>query len=414
MNCVSCSCSFRWFSDDHQSNFRSQSFSQDSFNSSFSSRSSIPPSISALIPPPSTTVHHHCVSTFQPNSSHILSLTLAGNLLFSGSFNAQIHLWPRHPTTVVGDQFITIPCTSAVKSLQILNDNTLITAHQDHKIRIWKIDELKIITTLPTLKDRLTKIPFAKNYVQIRRHKKLTWIHHIDAVSSLAVSIDRSLIYSASWDRSFKVWRSSDFKCLESISNAHDDAINAVVVSGDGFVYTGSADKKIKVWRNNRRDKKHELVDSLEHHKSAVNALDYDNNGSVLYSGACSGVLIASERNSGGGDGGHMVVVGGLLGHKKAILCVRVVSELVCSGSADKTVRLWRRSVGKSYSCLGVFEGHGGPVKCLAMAAESSGDHDDDDDEGSGYTVYSGSLDGDIKVWKVWVPFAMEKASMHI
>lgn len=123
-----------------------------------------------------------------------------------------------------------------------------------------------------------------------------------------------------------------------------------------------------------------------------------------------SGVMIASERNrnfSDGGDGGHMVVVGALLGHRKAILCVRIFGELVVSGSADKTVRLWRRTVGKSYSCLGVLEGHGGPVKCLAVAAESSGDGD-----GREYMVYSGGLDSDIRVWKVWVPLAVEKGLM--
>ncbi|KAJ9543735.1 hypothetical protein OSB04_023442 [Centaurea solstitialis] len=391
LNFLRCSCSFRLFSGDHRSNLRSLSFSQHSFNSSFSSRSSI----SGLIQPPSTAVHHHCSATFHPDSSHILSLTLAGNLLLGGSSNAQIHLFPLHPAAADADDFISIPCTSAVKSIQIVDENTLVTAHQDNKIRVWKIeDELRVVATLPTLKDRLTKVLFAKNYVRVRRHKKLTWVHHVDAVASLAVSVDGALIYSGSWDRSFKVWRRSDFKCLESVSNAHDDAINAIVLSDDGFVYTGSADKKIKVWRNNKKDKKHELIDSLEHHKSAVNALAYDNHGSILYSGVCSGVVIASERNSGGSDGRHMVVVGGLLGHKRAILCVGVVSGLVCSGSADKTVRLWRRSQKNGYSCLGVLEGHGGPVKCLAMAAESS---DDDDYDGNRYTVYSGSLDGEIK-----------------
>ncbi|KAI3491377.1 hypothetical protein L1887_44304 [Cichorium endivia] len=116
--------------------------------------------------------------------------------------------------------------------------NILINTRQDHKIRIWKINELKVITTLPTLKYRLTKILFAKNYIQILRHKKLTWIHHNDDVSSLAVSMDKTLIYSASWDRSFKVWRSTDFKCLESTANSHDNAIKAFVLSDEGFVYT--------------------------------------------------------------------------------------------------------------------------------------------------------------------------------
>nr|XP_043612115.1 protein JINGUBANG-like [Erigeron canadensis] len=427
INFLPCSCSFRLFckfnidddDDDQEPNFRSQSFSQESFNSSFSSRSSLPTSISAMIPP-STTLQHHCISTFKPDSSHILSLTISENHLFIGT-STHIHLLP----TTNDNKLISIPCNSAVKSFHILNEDILITAHQDHKIRIWRINKLKtvpsgigsefkgkarqdikyslkIITTLPTLKDRLTKILFAKNYVTIRRHKKLTWVHHIDAVSSLAISKDKSLIYSASWDRSFKVWRVSDFKCLESVSNAHDDAINAIVLSNEDFVYTGSADKKIKVWQYNKMERKHELISSLLHHKSAVNALAYDASSCILISGACSGVMIASERKF-SDDDQHMVVIGALLGHKKAILCVKLVKELVCSGSADKTVRLWRRTVGGSYSCLGFLDGHGGPVKCLAFSNDSDSDSDGDGD-GRGYMVYSGGLDGDIKVWKVWVP----------
>ncbi|XP_076942054.1 protein JINGUBANG-like [Bidens hawaiensis] len=409
------SCSFRLFSnpkDDHESsNLRSLSFSfsQDSFNSSFSSRSSLPPSLSTVITP-SNTVNPDCLFTIKPNSCHILSLILTGNHLFSGSSSNLIHRWPRHPDATSDEEFISVRCNSAVKCLQMVNDDIIISGHQDNKIRVWKINKvgIDIVTSLPTLKDRLTKVLFAKNYVTIRRHKKLTWVHHNDAVSSLAVSVDKSRIYSASWDRSFKVWRSSDFKCLESVSNAHDDAINAIILSDEGFVYTSSADRKIKVWRFNQQDRKHNLINSLTHHKSAVNALAYDNNLSVLISGACSGVMIACERNFfDDGDGGHMMVFAALLGHRKAILCVKIVNELVCSGSADKTVRLWRRFAGKSYSCVGVLEGHGGPVKCLAVAAESDDDGDGDGDgEGRKYMVYSGSLDGDIKAWKVWVPLA--------
>lgn len=232
-------------------------------------------------------------------------------------------------------------------------------------------------------------------------------MHHVDAVSALAISRDGSHLYSASWDRTFKVWRTSDYKCLESVWNAHDDAINAVVLSSDGFVYTGSADTKIKVWRRHDGEKKHRLVDTLEKHKSAVNALALSTDGSVLYSGACDRSIIVWEKDSCGGvgdSGKHMVVVGGLKGHKKAILCLVAVADLVCSGSADKTVRIWRRSGSseREYSCLSVLEGHNGPVKCLAAAVDSG---DSNSGCGTSYKIYSGSLDCDIKVWQIWVPF---------
>lgn len=176
------------------------------------------------------------------------------------------------------------------------------------------------------------------------------------------------------------------------MNNAHDDAINAIAVSCDGCVYTGSADKKIKVWRKREGEKKHSVVDLLEKHRSAVNALAIDE-ASVLYSGACDRSILVWER-----EGGHVALTGALRGHTKAILCLVVAMGLVCSGSADNTVRIWRRVSGeKSYCCLAVFEGHKRPVKCLTAAV-------DGDDVGC-LTVYSGSLDCDIKIWKIGIPY---------
>lgn len=224
-------------------------------------------------------------------------------------------------------------------------------------------------------------------------------VHHVDTVSALALSKDGSLLYSASWDRTFKIWRSSDFKCLESVWNAHDDAINSIAVSNNGDVYTGSADKKIKIWTKQQEggSNKHTLMTALEKHKSAVNALALSRDGCVLYSGACDRSIIVWEK---------LQVLGAIRGHKKSILCLAVVSnDLLCSGSADKTVRIWKRGLGKfCYSCLAVFEGHRGPVKCLNATLDTQKYDDNDSCSGNSYIIYSGSLDCDVKVWKLWVP----------
>ncbi|KAK1381434.1 putative U3 small nucleolar RNA-associated protein 13 [Heracleum sosnowskyi] len=380
----------------------------DSSSSSISSQSSLASvpslnSVSKEIP----TIHHHCISTLKGHPSYVFSLVLSGKYLYSGSSNGELCMWSRSPSNHEDSaENVVFSCKSAVKSLVILGDK-LFSGHQDHKIRVWKIEDAtaykkhKCIAILPTLNDRVTRLFLAKNYVQIRRHKKCTWVHHVDTISALALSKDGSFIYSASWDRTFKVWRTSDFKCLESVWNAHDDAINAIVSSSDGFVYTGSADRKIKVWRKKEADKKHILVGVLEKHKSAVNALALSTDGSVLYSGACDRSIIVWEKTS---SDGNMVVAGALRGHTNAILCLAVVSDLVCSGSADKTVRIWRKEFGKSHSCLAVLEGHKRPVKCLTATVDScSATHCSA--TGIPYLVCSGSLDCDVKVWQIWVPF---------
>ncbi|CAL5203355.1 unnamed protein product [Lathyrus oleraceus] len=364
--------------------------------------------------------HHlnsHLIKTLKShNTSYISSLTLFGKFLLTGSSDREITTWnitipeqqQQNSTNKV------VAGKGAVKSLVIqsntntnTNTNTLFSAHQDHKIRVWKLtndQKYTHLATLPTLGDRASKILIPKNHVQIRRHKKCTWVHHVDTVSSLALSKDGNLLYSVSWDRTIKIWRTRDFTCLESITNAHDDAINAVVVSYDGVVYSGSADKKIKVWKNlqDHKKQKHCLVDTLEKHNSGINALVLSSDESVLYSGACDrSILVWEKADDADADDGKMVVVGALRGHTNSILCLAVVWNLVCSGSADKTIRIWR-GVGRDYCCLSVLQGHQGSIKCLTAVVENCDDNSESEE--ASFLVYSSSLDCDIKVWQIFVP----------
>ncbi|KAD7478873.1 hypothetical protein E3N88_02009 [Mikania micrantha] len=388
----------RWSNDQEISpEFPPESGSSSSENS-YSSVSTLTSKQSSI------TQKHQYLFTFKSHTSSISCLTLAGKHLLSGSSDHQVRFWPRD--SLPAAQNLIACCESPVKSMVVSGDK-LFTGHQDHKICVWKIDhndgdgdgdihsrklmKSTYLATLPTLNNRVTKMFSVKNYVK----------NHTDAVAALALSHDGVFLYSGSRDRTFKVWRTSDFKCLESVCNAHDDSINAIAVSHDGYVYTGSGDRKIKVWWKSAGEKKHRLVDTLEKHKSAVNALALSTDGSVLYSGACDRSILVWVRGQ-GGDGRHMVVAGALRGHSRGVLCIAVVGDLVMSGSADKTVRIWRGICGMKYSRVCVLQGHNGPIKCLAGALDSCTSADS---SGTSYLVYSGSLDCDVKVWKVWMPF---------
>ncbi|XP_023768149.1 protein JINGUBANG [Lactuca sativa] len=354
---------------------------------------------------------HHCIATIgQGHNSYISSMVIGGQFLYTGSSDKEIQLWNRNGLSSHMDQEyladnMVIKGNGAVKSMVISGDK-LFSAHQDHKIRVWKISghetqqyKLTHLATLPTLGDRALKLLTPKNHVQVRRHKKSTWVHHLDTVSALALSNDGLLLYSVSWDRTLKIWRTSDFKCLESVANAHDDAINALALSSNGDVYTGSADKTIKVWRKASEGENHTLVAILEKHKSGVNALALSIDENMLYSGSSDRSIMVWEKNI---DDGNTVAVAALRGHTKSILCLTVISDLVCSGSADESIRIWR-GIGRFYICLAVLEGHRGPVKCLTM--ERNQEYDDDpSDHTSSYFIYSGGLDRDIKVWRISIP----------
>lgn len=137
---------------------------------SLSSQPSLPtvPSLTSQIQLPHA--HHQCISTVKAHSSPVFSLSLSAKSLYSGSSNGEIRLWPTHlpyPTSSCPPTIAAVG-KAAVKSIALL-DNKLITAHQDHKIRVWEVDRgYKLYATLPTLVDRLLRFLPPKNHVQVR------------------------------------------------------------------------------------------------------------------------------------------------------------------------------------------------------------------------------------------------------
>ncbi|XP_057975124.1 protein JINGUBANG-like [Malania oleifera] len=321
---------------------------------------------------------------------HIYSLAASGDLLYTGSDSKNIRVWKNLK------EFSGFKSNSGLVKAIVISGEKIFTGHQDGKIRVWKISPKtpgvhKRSGTLPTLKDIFKCSIKPSNYVEVRRHRSALWIKHSDAVSCMSLNEDQGLLYTASWDRTLKVWRISDSKCLESI-NAHDDAVNSVVASTEGLVFTGSADGSVKVWRRELRGKgtKHALIQPLLKQECAVTALAVNAPGSIVYCGSSDGLVNFWEREK------HFAHGGVLKGHKMAVLCLAAAGNLVFSGSADKTICVWRRE-GSVHTCLSVLTGHTGPVKCLAAEA----DNQSKGGEEQRWIVYSGSLDKSVKVWSV-------------
>lgn len=321
---------------------------------------------------------------------HIYSLAASGELLYTGSDSKNIRVWKNL------QEYSGFKSNSGLVKTIIISEHKIFTGHQDGKIRVWKVSPKnphlhKRSGTLPTLKDLFKSSMNPSNYVEVRKRRTALWIKHCDAVSCLSLSMDKSFLYSASWDRTIKVWRISDSKCVESIS-AHDDAVNSVVCGVDGTVFSGSADGTVKVWRREQQGKgmKHAAVKTLLKQECAVTALAVDPTGSLVYCGSSDGVVNFWEGDK------RFSHKGMLKGHTNAVLCLAAAGSLVFSGSADKTIRVWKRE-GMTHTCLTVLAGHEGPVKCLAVMEdkESSSKRD------QRWVVYSGSLDKSVKVWSV-------------
>ncbi|GAB2250441.1 hypothetical protein Droror1_Dr00016691 [Drosera rotundifolia] len=327
------------------------------------------------------------VGSLVREEGHIYSLATRGDLLYTGSDSKNIRVWKNMK------EFSGFKSASGLVKAIVIAGERIFTGHQDGKIRVWKVSPKnpsvhKRFGSLPTLKDIFKSSMKPSNYVEVKKHRSVLWIKHSDAISCLSLTEDQAILYSASWDRTFKVWRTSDWKCLESVP-AHEDAVNSVVASTGGIVFTGSADGTIKVWRREIQAKgtKHSFMQALLKQECAVTALAVDEKGSVIYCGSSDGLVNFWEKEKNLAHGGV------LKGHKLAVLCLAIKGQLVFSGSADKNICIWRRD-GTVHTCLSVLTGHTGPVKCLAVEEDKKSNE-------ARWTVYSGSLDKSVKVWSV-------------
>nr|GLL17780.1 uncharacterized protein LOC109190591 [Ipomoea trifida] len=332
---------------------------------------------------------YRCISSVLKKDGQILSIAVANAFVYTGSQTNVIRVW-KLPEFTECDQLKTR--ATMVVALQLSNDKVF-AAYSDCKIRVWHRSWEGVIKHV-----RVATIPKPGNYVRSYISGKDKMMKHMGPISSVAINVSDDILYSASLDKTVKVWRISDVKCIETIQ-AHNEAVNAVVVADDGVLYTASDDATVRVWRRNfcSGDRPHSLTVTLPAKYSPVKTLALSSgDGAVLYGGCSDGYVHYWLK---GWFSGQLQYGGALAGHTHAVMCIASVGDYLVSGSADATSRVWVREQDGQHSCVAVLQGHRGPVRCIAAfpAGARAGEETDQD----GYTVCTGSLDGVLKMWRV-------------
>ncbi|CAD6270633.1 unnamed protein product [Miscanthus lutarioriparius] len=185
----------------------------------------------------------NALAVLRDHAGSVSSLSLCGEFLLSASTGGDIVVW-QQPDLRRFARFDHGENGGSVKALAA-SGGRVFSAHQDGRVRVWRVSRrsrsqnaFKLIAALPTARDYLGR---------------RLWIEHADSISCLAVATtvhNAALLYSGSWDRTLKVWRITDLKCLDYILS-HDDAVNTVA-AGAGVVYSGSADGRVKAWEKGK------------------------------------------------------------------------------------------------------------------------------------------------------------------
>jgi len=164
----------------------------------------------------------------------------------------------------------------------------------------------------------------------------ITLNKHSDFVNAVAFSPDGTLLASGSHDDTVMLWSvrehmgSSPYKTLRG----HSDAVTSVAFSPDGgYLASGGRDAKVKVW-NTREGYMGSLKRTHSGHRGWVNSVAFSSDGFKIISGSHDDTVKVWDTVD--------RVLATYTGHTDAIYAVDACSQMIASGSMDRTVRLWK------------------------------------------------------------------------
>ena len=207
---------------------------------------------------------------------------------------------------------------------------------------------------------------------------------HSDRVTSVRISPDGFVLASSSKDKTVKLWGITSRLQLH-VLQGHTEEVRCVVWSPDSqMLASGADDQFVIIWNAHGG----ESVQVLKGHSGGVYALDWSHNGDLLASrwGTCCCFLCvalswcvhrlflnsfcsSSDKSVciWSRSGGNFAFQKQLQGHEGCVSALSWTkdSDVLASGSADLSVRLW--SAG-SWECIRTLKGHMDAVTSVAWA----------------------------------------------
>ncbi|XP_066291034.1 notchless protein homolog 1-like [Branchiostoma lanceolatum] len=293
--------------------------------------------------------------TCKGHSHWILALAWApdGRKLASGCKNAQICIWDPATGKQVGKMLTGHKQWITFLSWEPLHGNPecrrLASASKDGTVRIW---DVVLGRTLLSLNGHLQSVTCVK------------WG-------------GEGLIYTASQDRTIKVWRPDDGVLCRTLQG-HGHWVNTMALSTDYAIRTGAYDpaKASIVHKDTPEPAEEVKKKALERYNSAKGT-----GQERLVSGSDDFTLFlwqpSVDKKSLARMTGHMALINEV--------CFSPDARLIASASFDKSVKLWDGKTGKYLTSL---RGHVNAVYQVAWSADSR-------------LLVSGSSDSTLKVWDV-------------
>lgn len=253
------------------------------------------------------------------------------------------------------------------------------------------------IVDLKFLGDEEKFLAVATNLEQVRMYdlSSMTCVYELPGHTDIVLCLDtvvfsgHSLLASGSKDHTVRIWDTESKSCI-CVAAGHMGAVGAVAFSkkAKNFFVSGSSDRTIKVWSfasvldfgGISKSIKLSSQAAVAAHDKDINSVAVAPNDSLI----CTG---SQDRTARIWRLPDLVPVLVLRGHKRGVWCVEFspVDQCVMTASGDKTIKIWALSDG---SCLKTFEGHTASVLRASFLTR-------------GTQFVSSGADGLLKLWTI-------------
>ena len=231
----------------------------------------------------------------------------------------------------------------------------LVSASNDHTVRLWDIETGQLVTLF-------------------KGHKK--------RVNCLQISSDGKQIVSGSEDSTLKIWNLETGNCTKTIKTSLNPKtlLNSITINSEQqFIATGSTSVQgtVKRWHWQTG----EMLDAVKAASSGINSLTLSSDARILVSGSGGKTIKIWDLEQGLKE--PLVIPNA---HESDILSLAIRDRILISGSKDRSIKLWSLDTGESISHFS--QSHVGSIWDLAISP-------------NGKMLASASGDFTVKLWSI-------------